>query len=83
MAQEVFVLHCRRCESQTLLELVKLDGQDHTVFRCRACGFLFSPPEDRARAAGVPPSPLRPDGEAGRRRLDRVATTRNRPPARG
>ena len=58
----VNVLHCRRCESEELLELARLAGGDHTVYRCRDCGFLFSPPDETAAAArgpGIEPSPLR------------------------
>ena len=52
MALEVYVLNCRRCDSEALLELVRLDGQDHTVYRCRNCGFLFSPPDGVAQSTG-------------------------------
>ena len=59
----VYVLNCRRCESEALLELARLAGSDHTVYRCRDCGFLFSPPEGEgsaaARGPGIEPSPLR------------------------
>ena len=79
MALEVYVLNCRRCESEALLELVRLDGQDHTVYRCRICGFLFSPPDRAAPASGIEPSSLRPDGEAARLRRARVAAMRPRP----
>ena len=83
LAPEVFVLmlHCRRCQSDALLKLERLDGQDHTVYRCRDCGFLFSPPDESAGSAAVPiaPSPLQPDGEAARRRHARVAAIRPRP----
>ena len=54
-------MNCRRCDSERLLELARLDGRDYTVYRCRDCGFLFSPPEQEARAAGrgaaSPPAP--------------------------
>lgn len=73
------MLICRRCESEALLELVRLDGQDHTVFRCRHCGFLFSPPDAAARAPGIQPSPLRPEAEAVERQRARVAAMRSRP----
>ncbi len=79
MAREVFVLNCRRCGSEALLELGGLDGADHTVFRCRDCGFLFSPPAEAARAPGVVQSPLRPDGLAVGRRTGYVAPARRRP----
>ncbi len=39
------MMNCRRCEGDRLLELGRLDVRDHRVFRCRWCGFLFSPPE--------------------------------------
>ena len=55
------MLNCRRCRSEALLELARLAGGDHTVYRCRDCGFLFSPPEgeESARSPGIEPSPLR------------------------
>ena len=60
----MYVLNCRRCGSEALLELARLAGDDHTVYRCRDCGFLFSPPDETAAAAarggpGIEPSPLR------------------------
>lgn len=61
----MYELNCRRCGSEALLELARLAGEDHTVYRCRDCGFLFSPPESEATAAaarggaGIEPSPLR------------------------
>ena len=58
----VNVLNCRRCGSEALLELARLAGGDHTVYRCRDCGFLFSPPDEAsasARGPGIEPSPLR------------------------
>lgn len=79
MALEVYVLNCRRCDSKALLELVRLDGQDHTVYRCKVCGFLFSPPDGEVPEAGVEPSPFRAEGEVGRLRRARVAAMRPRP----
>ena len=79
MAPEVYVLNCRRCDSEALLELGRLDGQDHTVYRCRKCGFLFSPPDGRAPEPGIEPSPLRSGSEAGRPRRARIAAMRPRP----
>ena len=58
--RKVYVLNCRRCGSEALLELARLQGGDHTVYRCRNCGFLFSPPDGSTRAPGIEPSPLRP-----------------------
>lgn len=39
------MLNCRRCRSAVLLALTRLGENDHTVYRCRSCGFLFSPPD--------------------------------------
>ena len=39
------MLNCRRCRSALLLALTRLGENDHTVYRCRSCGFLFSPPD--------------------------------------
>ena len=58
----MYELNCRRCGSEALLELARLAGEDHTVYRCRDCGFLFSPPDEAAvaeRSPGIEPSPLR------------------------
>ena len=72
------MLICRRCESESLLELVRLDGSDHTVYRCRSCGFLFSPPDAASGMPGAGASPLLPDGEAARSQRERVAAIRPR-----
>lgn len=78
------MLNCRRCNSVRLLELVRLGGGDHMVYRCRECGFLFSPPErelGEAGAGGVDITPALPpeSAEAARRRLQDVAAVRRRP----
>ena len=36
-------MQCRRCFSYRLLQLDKKRPQDHYVFRCQECGFIFSP----------------------------------------
>ena len=69
----MYELNCRRCGSPELLELARLAGEDHTVFRCRICGFLFSPPEGSARTPGVEPSPLRGRGGHPHPRIERGA----------
>ena len=73
------MLICRRCKSEALLELGRLDSADHTVYRCRDCGFLFSPPDGAARRPGVTQSELRPDGPASRRNTQELAAARRRP----
>lgn len=61
------MLNCRRCRSALLLALTRLGENDHTVYRCRSCGFLFSPPDGdgdgdddggdgRAAPSGIIPS---------------------------
>lgn len=40
---------CRRCQSQRLIVLEKKLPGDNEVYRCRDCGYLFSP--------GAPPRP--------------------------
>ncbi len=75
------MLICRRCNSDRLLQLARLDGEDHSVYRCRDCGFLFSPPAGYAHGANVIAAPT-PDGpEEARRRLAQVAAVRSRPAA--
>lgn len=46
------MLNCRRCRSALLLALTRLGENDHTVYRCRSCGFLFSPPDGDGDADG-------------------------------
>ena len=61
------------------MELVRLDGEDHSVYRCRDCGFLFSPPPGYVHGENVIPAPA-PDGpEEARRRLAQVSAVRARP----
>ncbi len=72
------MLKCRRCESEALLALACLGSEDHVVYRCRECGFLFSPPEGERRAPGVLASSAPQDAEEARRRLDRIAAVRTR-----
>ena len=36
-------MKCRSCESTRLVRLDKKEANDHDVYRCRACGHLFSP----------------------------------------
>ncbi len=38
------MLQCRRCASFKLITLNKELPTDNDVFRCRECGYLFSPP---------------------------------------
>ena len=70
---------CRRCNSDRLLELARLDGEDHTVYRCLDCGFLFSPPAGLAGGANVQPAAAPINSEEARRRLASVAAVRRRP----
>ena len=73
------MLICRRCNSDRLLELARLDGEDHTVYRCLDCGFLFSPPAGQADGAHVQPAATPINPEEARRRLASVAAVRRRP----
>ena len=73
------MLICRRCNSDRLLELARLDGEDHTVYRCLDCGFLFSPPDGQADGANVQPAATPINPEEARRRLASVAAVRRRP----
>ena len=73
------MLFCRRCDSDRLLELARLDGEDHTVFRCLGCGFLFSPPDGDAGGVNVQPAPTPINPEEARRRVASVAAVRRRP----
>ena len=70
------MLNCRRCQSEALLELACLGSDDHVVYRCRDCGFLFSPPDGNGRAPSALASPPPQDAEQARRRLERIAAVR-------
>ena len=72
----------RRCYGKRLLELARLDGGDHPVYRCRWCGFLFSPPERDVMSthdADVERSSPPRDAEAVGRRLPAGSLPRRRP----
>ncbi len=75
------MLNCRRCKSEQLLELVRLEGEDHAVYRCRECGFLFSPPEVEGLPPGVAPLLSPEEAEEAQRQIERVAAVRRRPSA--
>lgn len=61
------MLNCRRCLGNRLIELGRLNGSDHPVYRCRLCGFLFSPPEqDLPAAHGADLERSQPNPEARR-----------------
>lgn len=49
-------MRCRRCPSPDLIPLDRLQPADHQIYRCRRCGYLFSP-ADPAPAAGPQPTP--------------------------
>ena len=42
---------CRRCLSSRLLILEKKRQEDNEVYRCRECGYLFSPPPEQIRSS--------------------------------
>ncbi len=42
---------CRRCQSSRLLILEKKREEDNDVYRCRDCGYLFSPPQGESRSS--------------------------------
>ena len=42
-------LQCTKCSSQLVVALDKVRLEDHTCYRCRACGHIFSPRDDEAR----------------------------------
>ena len=45
-------MRCRRCNSIRLIQLDKKIPDDHEVFRCQDCGFLFSPGGPSGSTAG-------------------------------
>ena len=49
-------MHCRRCPSPDLIPLDRLQPTDHQIYRCRRCGYLFSP-ANPAPAANPQPTP--------------------------
>ena len=46
--EELREYECRRCLSSRLLILGKRRKEDNDVYRCRDCGYLFSPPPSPA-----------------------------------
>ena len=57
--EELRKTECRRCLSSRLLILGKRRKEDNDVYRCRDCGYLFSPPPS-------PAAPLAgPSGQSG------------------
>ena len=62
------------------MELVRLEGADHQVYRCKNCGFLFSPPDVEGLPPGAAPS-VSP--EEAQRQIERVAAVRPRRRRRG
>ena len=43
---------CRRCRYRRLIKLQKMRDDDHDVYRCAECGYIFSPPPDAGQAPG-------------------------------
>ncbi len=43
---------CRRCRHRRLIKLQKMRDDDHDVYRCAECGYIFSPPPDQEQDAG-------------------------------
>lgn len=62
------------------MELVRLEGADHPVYRCKNCGYLFSPPDVEGLPPGAAPS-VSP--EEAQQQLERVAAVRPRRRRRG
>ena len=63
------------------MQLGRLEGVDHPVYRCKDCGFLFSPPEVEGVPPGVAPATPPQNPEEAQRRLERIAAVRRRPSA--
>ena len=64
-------MFCRRCPSGDLIALEVFHPQDYPVYRCRRCGFLFSPGPVAVDAAAAPESaatrkPAAPESSATR-----------------
>ncbi len=38
---------CRRCRYRRVIKLQKMRDDDHDVYRCVECGYIFSPPPDQ------------------------------------
>ena len=47
-------MNCRRCYSTRLVRLDKKDIKDHDVYRCRGCGYLFSPGDSSESTSPAP-----------------------------
>lgn len=51
-------MRCRRCLSPHLRPLARASPQDHHVFRCQECSFIFSPPDPlEAESLPAPSAP--------------------------
>ena len=60
------------------MELIRLEGEDHVVYRCRDCGYLFSPPDVERLPPAVAPSVSMQGDEAAQQQIERVAAVRPR-----
>ena len=58
---------CRRCRYRRLIKLQKMRDDDHDVYRCAECGYIFSPPQEKEQGAGPGSHSISP-GAAGRSR---------------
>ncbi len=47
-------MNCRRCYSTRLVRLDKKETNDHDVYRCRGCGYLFSPGDSSGATSPAP-----------------------------
>lgn len=63
---------CRRCRYRRLIKLQKMRDDDHDVYRCAECGYIFSPPLDTEQDSGP--------GTSGRLQEERRGASR--PPRR-
>ena len=52
---------CRRCRYRRLIKLQKMRDDDHDVYRCAECGYIFSPPPDLGKD-NDPDTPRQPRG---------------------
>lgn len=54
-------MRCRRCPSPDLIPLDRLQPADHQIYRCRRCGYLFSPAESNPPDTRQPAPAYRPE----------------------
>ena len=71
---------CRRCRYRKVIKLQKMRDDDHDVYRCAECGYIFSPPPDREQSAGTGSHSISPGATSrSREKLQGPSSPANQP----